>query len=180
MTHNKSSLATLTLLCGLMLCGSAAFGQVKRPCSQYLSDSASAGILGKAATTADKDGQYSREKDQESLFCHWGAKFPPHVPGAPEIYAQLDLQVTQHASAISLKQAMLPWPTGPKIKLEKIPEFGPAGVFFQDSGRNVAMVIGNKGLKVFSISVDMGLVKALPSDVRSKLVQAGKTAMSTL
>jgi hypothetical protein len=88
--------------------------------------------------------------------------------------------VTQHASAASLKQAMLPWPTGPQIKLEKIPDFGPEGVFFQDSGRNVALVIGNKGLKVFSISVDMGLVKALPADIRSKLMQAGKTAMSTL
>jgi hypothetical protein len=180
MTQNKNLLAALMLLCVLMLCGSAAFGQVKRPCSQYLSDSASASLLGKAATTVNKDGQYSRDKDQESLFCHWGTKFPPHVPGAPEIYAQVDLQVAQHASAASLKQAMLPWPTGPKIKLEKISEFGPEGVFFQDSGRNVAMVMGNKGLKVFSISVDMGLVKALPADVRSKLMQAGKTALSTL
>lgn len=180
MTQDKKVLAALATICGLVFCCSAAFGQVKRPCAQYLNDSAAAGLLGKVPTTVDKDGQYSRDKDRETLYCQWGAKFPPHVTGAPEIYAQLDVQIAQNASAAALKQAMLPWPTGAQIKLEKIPDFGSEGVFFQDSGRNVALVMGNKGLKTFSISVDMGLVKALPADVRAKLMQAGRTALSTL
>lgn len=176
----KHVLATLLLLGGLLCHSSGAFGQLKRPCAQYLGDSIAAGLLGKTPTTVDKDGQYAKHPDQEIFLCHWGANFPPHVAGAPPIYATLELQVAHHGSAASLKQSMLPWPKGPQITLEKIPELGAEGTFFQDSRRNVAIVIGSKGLKVFNISVDMGLVKSLPADIRSKLIQAGKTAHSSL
>lgn len=179
-TSRRSILSTLLLLCSLLIHSSGVLAQVKRPCAQYLGDSAVAGLLGKPATIVDREGQHSRDGGEETFLCQWGTNFPPHVPGAPDITVMLVLQITQHSSAESIKRAMLPWPKGPKIKLEKIPEYGAEGVFFQDSGRNVAIVMGSKGLKVFNLSLDMGLVKPLPADIRSQLMRAAKPILSSL
>jgi hypothetical protein len=176
----KRILATLLLLSGFLSFGDHAHAQAKRSCAQYLGDSAVAGLLGKPATIVDREGQHYKQGGVETFACQWGTNFPPHVVGAPQITVMLELQFAQHSSSESIKQTMLPWPTGPKIKLEKVAEYGPEGVYFQDSARNVAILVGSKGLKVFVISLDMGLVKPLPADIRSQLMRAAKPVLLSL
>lgn len=171
---------TLLLLEGLLFHSSGALAQVKRPCAQYLSDPVVAGLLGKPATIVDREGQHSRQSGEETHFCQWQTDLPPHVTGAPVVAVRVELQVSQYSSAESIKRAMLPWPKGTKIKLERVPEYGSEGVFFQDGTRNVAIVMGSKGLKVFTLSLDMSLVKPLPADIRSQLMQAAKPVLSSL
>ena len=154
-TPTRSALAAL-----FMLLGSAASdcqAQTARPCDTYVTAVLAADILGQQVSQDPGKGQYGKEQNLEWHTCEWISYHPPLAPGAPRNPATLAVSVQRFPSTDAMRKSQFtPQERGPKVRIERISRFGELGAAYTSSDRNSVVVVGSKGTRVVSVSVDMG------------------------
>jgi hypothetical protein len=155
-TLARPLLTSLSVLLGTV--GFACHAQTSRACDTYVNGVLAADILGQQVTQNPGNGQYNKDQNLEWHTCDWTAYYPPVAPGAPRNPATLTVSIQRYASADSMREGQLtPQELGPKVKVERVSKLGELGAFYTNSDKNTVIIIGSKGRKVVSISVDMGL-----------------------